>query len=238
MMNRYQPLLLLLIALCFCLPEASAQPADVRFEDETIPSGTYEATVSVSARNATITSTSQVTFRAGQTVRLEAGFKIEAGATFRAEVDPSVGSGGGSGPIVLDDVPPNERPGRFFPDQFDVHRPALSLRGFDSAAFAEGDDFGYGLKQVLEIAYDEANPEAALVRSVYREIVETSNAELLDPQNPPAGKGARTVINENTAVMQARAFVALATYVLEQNGNSNASYQINPNPSNPDPKQA
>ena len=213
---------------------ALAQPADVRFENETIPSGTYEATQTVSAHNATIANGSSVTFRAGQTVRLEAGFKAELGATFRAEVDPDVGSGGnGTGPIVLDDLPnatPNQR---FYADQFEVVRPALTLRDFDSPTPLGGLSYGYGLKQVLEEAYAGIDDPEDLVSPVYIEIIRTSNAELEDPQNPPLGKGARTVINDNSAVTQSRAFVALATYVLEENGYTADDYQITPGP--PDP---
>ena len=219
--------------LLLCTHIATAQPAEVRFEDETIPSGIYEATISVSARNTTVQSTSQVTFRAGQTVRLEAGFKVEVGATFNAEVDPSVGSGGGGGPIVLSQIPPNERLGRFFADRFDVYRPALSLRGFDSGAFAEGDNFGYGLKQVLERTYDQGYDDYFLIRATYREVVKTSNEGLLDPQNPPSDRSATSVMNINTDIMECRAFVTLVTYVLEQNGYTEGDYQITPGP--PDP---
>ena len=208
---------------------AFAQPADVRFEDEVIPSGTYTASTSITARDATIPSGSAVTFRAGQTVRLEAGFKVETGATFRAEVDPDVGSGGGSpGSIVLSQMPNALPNGRFFADQFEVQRPALTLHGFDSPDYT-GDDHGYGLKQVLEIAYEEDE----LVFPVYSTIIEMSNEALQDPFDPPSGRSARGVINDNSAVVQSRAFVALATYILEQNGNALADYQITPGP--PDP---
>ena len=213
--------LFLLSALC--TSSAVAQPADVRFENETIPSGTYEAAVSVSARNATIQNGSNVTFRAGQTVRLEAGFKIEAGATFRAEVDPDVGSGGG---IVLSNLPSNERAGRFYADRFDVNRPALSIRGFNSAVLPGGSDFGYGLKQVLSQVYNSDDPSSNLVRDVYNEIIRISNLAQEDPLSEPGKSDRRTIVNRNTNIAQCRAFVALATYLLEQNGFSPTDYQI------------
>ena len=46
----------------------------------------------------------------------------------------------------------------------------------------------------------------------------TSNESLLDPFNPPADGSASSVMNINTDIMECRAFVALATYVLERNG--------------------
>ena len=217
--------------LLLCAGRSVAQPADVRFEDETIPSGTYEATQTVSARNATILSGSNVTFRAGQTVRLEAGFKAELGATFFAEVDSDVGSGGGD--LVLDNLPPNGPNGRFYDDQFEVVRPALSLRGFDSGGFPEGNAFGYGLKQVLEKAYAGMDDPEDLVSPVYIEIVRTSNEEPSDPQGVTGSGARRSIANRNTVIMQSRAFVALATYVLEQNGYTTDDYQITLGP--PDP---
>ena len=218
--------LFLFFALTILASSAFAQPTDVRFEDETISSGTYEATITVSARNATILSGSTVTFRAGQNVRLEAGFKAELGATFRAEVDVDVGSGNGGGPIVLDDVPPNERVGRFFADRFDIYRPALTLRGFDSAVLPSGTDYGYGLKQVIERIYDTSYEDHLLVRRVYEKIVQESKGVLVNPFSASAGQDRREAINKSSRITQSRAFVALATYVMEQNGNSNADYQI------------
>ena len=221
-------LLPLLFVLALCTETALAQPQDLRFENETIPSGTYEATVSVLARNATVQSGSSVTFRAGQTVRLEAGFKAELGATLRAEVDPDVGSGGGGGgPIVLSQMP-NALPNvRFYADQFAVVRPALTLRAFDSPTVG-GSSYGYGLKQVLERAYDPSYEDHLLVRRVYEQIVQASNDGLADPASGPGS--ARGVINDNSAVVQSRAFVALATYVLERNGYTTGDYQITPGP--------
>ena len=217
--------------LLLCAGRSVAQPADVRFENETIPSGTYEATQTVSARNATVQSGSNVTFRAGQTVRLEAGFKAELGASFGAEVDPDVGSGGGD--LVLDDLPPNGPNGRFYDDQFEVVRPALSLRGFDSGGFPEGNGYGYGLKQVLERAYAGIEDPNDLVYPVFEEIIFIANEEPSDPEAGTSSRARRSIVNRNTVIMQSRAFVALATYVLEENGYTADDYQITPGP--PDP---
>ena len=212
-MNRYQTTLLPLIALCLCLSEVSAQPADVRFEDEVIPSGTYTATQTVTARNATVQSGSSVTFRAGQTVRLEAGFKIEAGATFGAEVDPDVGSGGGG--LVLSNLPPHAPNSRFdYEDYFknEIIRPALSVRGFDAERFADEGAYGLGLKQILERAYIDKDID---VRNALAEVIRAAEQDIVLSPATHLGRG---VVNENTHVLQARALVALITYVLEQNG--------------------
>ena len=88
---------------------------------------------------------------------------------------------------------------------------------------------------MLERAYAGRSDPDDIVYPVYEKIIETSNAELLDPQNPPAGRSARGVINDNSAVAQSRAFVALVTYVLEQNGYTADDYQITPG--SPDPKR-
>ena len=231
MPNRYQTTLPLLVVLCFCLPDAAGQYApDVRFEDEAIPSGTYEATISVSASNATVQNGSAVTFRAGQTVRLEAGFKIEAGATFRAEVDPDVGSGSGGGPIVLSDVPPHVHNSRFeYEDVFNdkIIRPGLSVRGFDAERFADGGDLGLGLKQILEKVYNERD---RLTLIAFEEVLTEARNDFNFAVQLPRGE-----VERNTRILQARAFVTLVTYVLEQNGYTADDYQIDPTPSNPDP---
>ena len=204
-----------------------------RQQDQTLTGdldGTYTAPGTITARDATVRAGTGATFRAGQRVRLEAGVRIEAGATFRAEVDPDVGSGGGGGgPIVLSQMP-NALPNvRFYADQFSVVRPALTLHEFDSPDYT-GDDHGYGLKQVLERVYGIEDDPDELVRSVYREIILTANEDLEDPLSPPSGRSARGVINVSSAITQSRAFVALATYVLEQNGYTTGDYQITPGP--------
>ena len=231
MKNVYQVALLFVTFFHLSNTEAAAQYAsDVRFENEIVPSGTYTATVSVSARNATVESGSSVTFRAGQTVRLEAGFKAEAGATFRAEVDPSVGSGGGD--LVLGDLPPHRHNARFeYEDHFknEIVRPALSVRGFDAERFADDGAYGLGLKQILYRAYNEGDQN---VRRVLREIALHAGEEIV---LSPATGLSRGVVNDNTRILQARALVALVTYVLEQNGvDLDALNDQNPDISLPD----
>ena len=190
---------------------ALAQPADVRFEDETIPSGTHTAIVSVTARDATVESTSQVTFRAGQTVRLEAGFKVEAGATFRAEVDPSLVGGGGSCDLATLDLPPTILNGRFFPVYIAPTRhPSLSLNGFDCEESPTGCGSGLGLKQVLE-GYNPLNLDDPITApfGLVREFAQNGTYEG-SPSN-------QSEIFDNTRRMQALAFEALAAYILERN---------------------
>ena len=213
-MKNFYHATLLLTVLFFCSTGAAAQYVpDVHFEDEPIPSGTYTATQTVSARNATVESGSGVIFRAGQTVRLEAGFKAEAGATFRAEVDPSVGSGGGD--LVLSDLPPHRHNARFeYEDYFknEIVRPALSVRGFDAERFADGGAYGLGLKQILYRAYNDRDPD---VRDALEQIALDAGEEIV--LSPAAGLP-RGVVNDNTHTLQCCALVALATYVLERNG--------------------
>ena len=190
---------------------ALAQPADVRFEDEPIPSGTHEATVSVTARNATVQSGSSVTFRAGQTVRLEAGFKVELGATFHTEVDPSLVGGGGTCDLAALDLPPTALNARFFPVYIAPTRhPSLSLNGFDCATSPTGCTSGLGLKQVLG-GYDPLNLDDPITApfGLVREFAQNGSYE--------GSPSSRSEIQANTRRMQALAFEALASYVLEQN---------------------
>ena len=190
---------------------ALAQPQDLHFEDEPIPSGTYEATSTVSARNATIQSGSSVVFRAGQTVRLESGFKAELGASFRAEVDPDVGSGGGTCDLAALDLPPTVLNARFFPVYIAPTRhPSLSLNGFDCATSPTGCTSGLGLKQILE-GYDPLSANDPITFPFSQTLFLAQNGSY---EGSPSS---RSEIQANTRRMQALAFEALASYVLEQN---------------------
>ena len=198
------------LLLTLCTGSALAQPADVRFEDEVIPSGTYTATVSVTAHNATIASTSSVTFRAGQTVRLEAGFKAELGATFSAEVDPAL-VGGGTCDLASLDLPPTILNARFYPvNVAPTRHPSLSLNGFDCEASQTGCGSGLGLKQVFEAILPSGS--SVPVEVVYDEIV-----DLVENGAYESSPEDEDEIHDNTRRMQALAFEALASYVLERN---------------------
>lgn len=65
----------LLLVLCLTALEAQAQSGDLVIEDETIETGTYEASGTLTARDATIESGSNVTFRAAESVQLKEGFQ-------------------------------------------------------------------------------------------------------------------------------------------------------------------
>jgi hypothetical protein len=81
---------LALILLCGLATHARAQeppPPDVTVQSETITATeTREALRSVTTRSSVIESGADVTARAGESIRLEAGFEVEKRATFRAEV--------------------------------------------------------------------------------------------------------------------------------------------------------
>ena len=199
------------LLLTLCTGSALAQPADVRFEDEVIPSGTYTATVSVSARNATVQSGAAVTFRAGQTVRLEAGFKAELGATLFAETDPSL-VGGGTCDLASLDLPPTILNARFYPvNAAPTRHPSLSLNGFDCEASETGCGSGLGLQQILQ-GYDPLSLDDPItdIFNQVRLLAGDNSAYSPQPSN-------RAEIQANTQRMQALAFEALAAYVLERN---------------------
>ena len=106
--------------------------------------------------------------------------------------------------VVVDCLPPWEANDRFRQSTLIKH-PSLSLNGFDCG---NNCDIGYGLKQVLEKVYG-ANQETE-VKTVFKEIVKLAKEDFQDITS--FGN-----IRDNTARLQARGFVALAAYVLENN---------------------
>jgi len=115
--------------------------------------------------------------------------------------------------ISLDDVPDTQGNSRFFSDEISqVTHPSLTLDGFDS-----GPENGLGLKQVLEERYS-SNPDESLLRA-YDEMARlASNDSDFHPSPSNQQGNGHDQIKANAQRMQARAFVALATYVIEQNG--------------------
>jgi len=109
-------------------------------------------------------------------------------------------------------VPNNVKNTRFYSDVFNVKRPGLSINGFD-----DGGDHskGYGLKQILEILYNGSADQRMV--NTYDKIVDISNKDLKDPFNTPGGNSL-SIVNNNSNILQCRAFVALARYVLYKNG--------------------
>jgi hypothetical protein len=108
--------------------------------------------------------------------------------------------------ITLDDLPPTTSNDRFYQDRLPVEHPSLSVNGFDCDTDC---DKGIGLKNILESIYN--NQDETQLR-VYREILTKANKSLI------ANPSERWEYTTNTRRIEARAFVALVTYVLEQNG--------------------
>ncbi len=115
-------------------------------------------------------------------------------------------------PLRLDDLPATTGNTRFFRDAFEVRHPSLSLNGFSCAALnARGCAYGLGLAEVLHAVYaDEPDPA---IKEIYEKVLDLAVKDLVIHPTE------RAQIIENTHRMAARAFVALVTYVLEQNGN-------------------
>jgi hypothetical protein len=113
-------------------------------------------------------------------------------------------------------VPPNESNTRFSSqDVFasEIVRPALSIRGFDSSTLPGGTNHGYGLKQILEEYLSE---DERYVDIFEENIIPEADMDLVTPTGSLKDK--RQDLNKNSRITQSRAFVALATYILEENG--------------------
>ncbi len=106
--------------------------------------------------------------------------------------------------VIVDCLPPWEANDRFRKGT-QIRHPSLSLNGFDCTSNC---NIGYGLKQVLEKVY-RTNPEME-VKTVFEKIVDLAKEGFQDTTS-------FANIRDNTARLQARGFVALAAYVLENN---------------------
>ncbi len=102
--------------------------------------------------------------------------------------------------VVIDCLPSWQTNDRFRSETLIKH-PSLSLNGFDCGSNCA---IGYGLKQVLEKVYG-ATTEQEVVR-VFKNIVNKANDSFEVDK-----------IRLNTEILQAKGFVALAAYVLENN---------------------
>ncbi len=115
-------------------------------------------------------------------------------------------------PLRLDDLPETTGNERFFDSRFDMRHPSLSLNGFSCDGLEPGGcAYGLGLAEILHAVYaDTPDPS---VKTIYESILRLAGEDLtLDPAE-------RRQIIENTRRIQARAFVALVTYVMERSGN-------------------
>ena len=116
--------------------------------------------------------------------------------------------------VVLDRMPVSEV-NQPEVDLFDVRRPALSIVGFDNTEPGYNSDHGFGLKQILDRRYNRNEP---LVADVFDRLIELAHEEQVDPYTFPSIVDRRIQLDENTNILQARAFEALVTFVLELNG--------------------
>ena len=102
--------------------------------------------------------------------------------------------------VVIDCLPPWETNNRFL-ESTRIKHPGLSLNGFDCGNNCA---IGYGLKQVLEGVYGkEINSE---IKDVFEKMISLASKPLKFGQ-----------IDNNSAILQSRGFVALTSYVLENN---------------------
>ncbi len=102
--------------------------------------------------------------------------------------------------ISLPDLPPEVANNRFAGDLiFGIDRPSLTLNGFDCGASCGN---GLGLRQILEAALPRTELEAQVAQAALA---------IFAPANWDEA-------NQNAARLEAYAFVALASYVVESNG--------------------
>ncbi len=114
--------------------------------------------------------------------------------------------------LRLRDLPSTTGNTRFFRDVFAVRHPSLSLNGFTCDGLAPGGCAdGLGLAEILRAVYAEAPDDA--VKTIYEKLLLLAGLDLV--RQPTS----RSQVIENTQRIEARAFVALATYVLERSGN-------------------
>ena len=122
----------------------------------------------------------------------------------------------------LSSMPSDDGAARFFPGVFSIKHPSLTLNGFIAGADSSK---GYGLKEVLQKVY--ARKPEFLVS--YQALISLS----LDDAGFHVLPGSYGHIVENARRIQARAFVALVTYVLERNGNNMAALNAATDPDLP-----
>ncbi len=114
--------------------------------------------------------------------------------------------------ITLDNLPPGTVNDRFMTDVHNLNRPALSIIGFDNTEAGYNPNYGLGLRQILELRYNTNDP---LITDVYEAVVNKSEETPVNPLTQSDKLGAH---DNNTDIIQSRAFVALVTYILEKHG--------------------
>lgn len=117
---------------------------------------------------------------------------------------------------------PNNGPNTRFGSQDvfsnNIVRPALSIRGFDSSTLSGGSNNGLGMKQILEGYLSEDERFVDILEQI---LIPEANSNLITPSGSLEDK--RKDMDINSRITQSRAFVTLATYILEKNGYSSES---------------
>ena len=111
-------------------------------------------------------------------------------------------------------MPSNRKNTRGSTDYFNIPRPALSIRGFDNTA---SDQFNhthstktFGVKQVLERAYGVGRNIDPVVNEIFIDLIDEASFDL-ESFSSNNGK------SKNRSILEARAFIALMTFVIETN---------------------
>lgn len=89
-----------------------------------------------------------------------------------------------------------------------VRRPALSVTGFSNTQAPFVSNYGLGLKQILDQTFNDENPLLVELFQLQRDIANRTF------QTPVTN---HVKLDANSNIIQARAFMALATYVIELN---------------------
>jgi hypothetical protein len=110
---------------------------------------------------------------------------------------------------------------RFLDDalSYSIKRPGLSINGFT------GSNHGLGIKEIL-VKY--AQNDSTVIK-VHNQIVNASDLSIIYYNGIPSSvtlKDLLTIYNNNAKVIEARAYVALLTYIIERNGGNPLQFGI------------
>ncbi|MEX2364655.1 MAG: hypothetical protein WD597_13575 [Balneolaceae bacterium] len=112
-------------------------------------------------------------------------------------------------------LPCNKSNNRFTSDNFDIPRPALSLRGFDNTIQDEYVHFSsskvYGVRQLLEKIFGINTSQDQYALDLYEFYVSKAELEFKNDSN----------FNReyNASVLEAKALLSLISYIIEKNDN-------------------
>jgi len=109
-------------------------------------------------------------------------------------------------------MPPNVQNKRYIADSFAMKRPALTFNGFTG----EDASKGYSLQKILEIVYGgQSSQDATIVKKIFNDIISyyyDPNHIIVNPNNDD------NLFRANSRTLEYKAFVALVSYILEENG--------------------